>query len=81
MTVKQTEEEKMFLIFETPTHKFKIGEEVLNKVKDSKKWPLNLRKMIQKNVRQTVDESSGEFWEDSVNEIFHAMTKNNIKGE
>ena len=81
MTIKQYDETKCWEIWETATHRFKIGEEALEKIKDSKKYPLNLRKKIQKSLKQIVDESSGEFWEESVNEIFTVITKNSMEGE
>ena len=80
MTVKKYDEVKTTLIFETPTHRFRIGEDALDKLKEHKKYPLNVKKKIQKSLKQIVDDSTGEFWEESVNEIFSAVTKNEMRG-
>lgn len=73
MTVKQTEETKTYLIYETPTHRFKISEAQLDKMKDSHKWPLNLQTAIQKRMKQMVDNGNGTFWDESVEEIYSVI--------
>ena len=81
MTVKKYEETKTLLVFETPSHRFKIPEGKLDKLKDSKKYPENVKKYIQKSMKQIVDNSNGEFWQESFDEIFTEVTKGTLRGE
>ena len=75
MTVKQSEETKTFLLFESPTHKFKISENALEKMQDNKDYLNKIATLIQKNMKQTVNSCSGDNWEASVQEIFTTITK------
>lgn len=75
MTVKQSEETKTFLIYETVTHRFKISEDALDKMQEKKGFQDKLSTLIQKNMKQTIDSCSGEMWENSAQEIFSAITK------
>ncbi|MDO8622631.1 MAG: hypothetical protein Q7R52_00120 [archaeon] len=75
MTVKESEETKTFLVYETATHKFKIGEDKLDKMQEGKDYLNKLSTMIQKTMKQTIDSCSGEMWEESAQEFFTFITK------
>lgn len=73
MTVKHNEEIKTYLIWETPTHKFSIMKEKLEKLKNEEDYQSKLGTLIQKNMKQTVNNIRGEIWEESANEIFSTI--------
>ena len=75
MTVKEETETKVFLIFETTSHKLKIGESKLEKLQEGKDYLNKLSTLIQKTMKQTVNSCSGENWEQSCQDIFTKITK------
>lgn len=73
MTVKISEEVKTYLIFETASHKLKINEEDLEKLKVGKDATSKVATMVQKRMKQTISSVSGEMWEESMQEIFNKI--------
>mgnify|MGYP001567176823 CR=1 FL=1 len=74
MAVKQYDNTKTTLVFETKTHRFTINDEKLEELKEKQNWKMKLVKKIQKSLKQTIDHSSGEYWDSSVKEIYNAIT-------
>ncbi len=75
MEVKKQVETKIYEIYNTTTHQFKIDESKTEELKNNKAKLLTL---IQKNMKQTVSNGNGEFWEDSVKAIFKEITGENL---
>lgn len=75
MEVKKQMETKVYEIYNTTTHTFKIDESKLEELKENKAKLLTL---IQKNMKQVVSSSSGEFWEESYRAIFKEITGEDI---
>ena len=74
MVVKQDTETKTFLIWETETHRFKINEDTLEDLKSKKNFLELMRRRVQRDMRQIVDNSTGEYWEQSFKEIYSTIT-------
>lgn len=67
--IKKSVETRTVLVFETATHRVKLSEERLDKILEEKKYA-ELSRLIQKGLRQIVDDCKGEWWEASWKEIF-----------
>ena len=71
MEVKKQLETKVNEIYNTTTHQFKVAEEKVEELIINKEKLLTL---IQKNMKQTVNNCSGEIWEESVRNIYKEIT-------
>lgn len=73
MTINVGQETKEYLVYETATHLYRIDTKKLEKLKEQDNFPTKIATDIQKRMKQTVDNSSGEFWDESFNEILNQI--------
>lgn len=65
-------------VYRTPTHVFKIREDLLDKMKEGKEYLLKLGSRIQKNMKQLNEKSNGKEWQESYEAIFEEITNQKI---
>jgi len=73
--VKIREEVVVRKVYETATHKFTISKDTLERMEEREDYIQRIGTLIQKSMRQVVDNSSGGAWDSSVDLIFTAITK------
>ena len=71
MEVKKQIDIKEYEIYNTTTHQYKLQAEKVEEMVNNK---AKLLTHIQKSMKQTVDNASGLFWEDSVRAIYKEIT-------
>ena len=71
MEVKKELKTTVTVTYSTPTHKFSVNED---KVEELKNQHAELQTKIQKGMKQIVDVSSPEWWEESWKSIFEYIT-------
>ena len=78
--IKISKEVKTFVLIENATHKVKLNEETLDNLKSEGKTKA-IQAMIQKKMRQIVEDSTGEWWESSWKEFYKALTDQTFLAE
>jgi len=73
MTITVGQETKEYLVYETTTHIYRIERKKLDKLKEQNNFPTKISTDIQKRMKQIVDNSNGEFWDKSFNEILNQI--------
>lgn len=76
--VKESGETKSYLIYKTPTHMYKVNDE---KLEDLIPNTSKLQTEIQKKMKQIVDYSTPEWWEESWKAIFEKITGQKLVSE
>lgn len=72
MVVKISQTVKSYIEYDTGSHRFKINEDVLDKLRAEKAWSL-LKTKIQKGMKLVVDDSSGTDWDENWRLIFEEI--------
>lgn len=80
MTIIKNNIVKKFIEYETPTHKIKFDKNKLNDIITTGKVD-KLKSLIQKNIKQIVGNSNGEFWQESVDEIYNEIINDFNNGD
>lgn len=76
--VTRSQETKVTLCFDTPTHIFKISESKYEKLESDPKFFVKIARDIQKRMKQISNKKcTGKNWEDSWKAIFTEITGQN----
>ena len=74
--IKKYRETTRHVVYETATHKFKIKEDKIDKLIEDHNL-VDLKKVVQKGMKQIVDKSTGEFWEENYQDIYKQILADN----